>query len=102
MSVQMNNRVEREVAGRPVVPRWAREGRDATIDRFLASIDHLPADVEKTYRMLSGPPESGTVRSLEHDRDAVCAVFFNPAGLSNFLKDLNPRVVALWKRGVIT
>jgi hypothetical protein len=65
MSVQTNHRVEREVAAPSVVPGWAEEDWEVTIDRFLGSVDDLPADVEKAYRMLSGPPERGTLVAVE-------------------------------------
>jgi hypothetical protein len=95
MSVQTNHRVEGEVAARPVVPRWAKEDWEATINRFLRSVDHLPADVEKAYRMLSGPPERGTVRSLEDVWSAICPVFFHLGRLAEFLMEINWRVLAL-------
>lgn len=102
MSVQTNHRLERKVVSRPEVPSWAEEDWAVSIDRFLGSVGHLPADVERAYGMLSGPPEKGMVRSLEDVWTAVCHVFFNPARLDQFLMEINPRVVELWRQGTIS
>lgn len=102
MSVQTNHRVGREVASRPVVPSWADEDWEGTIGRFLGLVDDLPADVEKAYRMLSGPPERGTLRSFEDVWEVTCPVLFNPDRLAEFLMEINPRVVELWKEGTIS
>lgn len=102
MSVQTNHRVEKEVVSRPVVPRWAEEDWEATIEQFMGAFDALPEEVVKSYRMLTEPPERGTVRSLEDVWSAICPVFFNPARLEQFLTEINSRVVDLWKQGTIS
>ncbi|MDP2898634.1 MAG: hypothetical protein Q8Q12_19015 [bacterium] len=102
VSVQTNHRVEREVAARPVVPRWAKEDWEVTIVRFVESVDDLHADVGKAYGMLTGPPQSGTLGSLEDVWDAICPLLFNPGRLAKFLTDLNPRLIELWKQGTIS
>jgi hypothetical protein len=52
--------------------------------------------------MLSGPPERGTLRSFEDVWEVTCPVLFNPDRLAEFLMEINPRVVELWKEGTIS
>ena len=102
MSGRTNHRVKPGVRDRPGVPGWAEEDWENTITRFLTSVDDLPEDVERAYRMVSGPPERGMLRSLGDVWDATGPVLFNSERLAQLLMDINPRVLELWKQGTIT